>query len=387
MSRKQRLHVLSPEGRIPFLRGMLTHSLLKRGLGFDEAYSVANLVRDRLAEEEEVTADKLQEVLHKVVAKELGQSALEKLLDADAKAHENDPPLVLHDGNAVPFSRGLLSQRLAATGLDPRQAYETAQEVWNRLNAIPTRPIDWRVHDELVREIVEERHGKGVLRRYDAMLQIEDRNRPIIVLIGGATGCGKSTLATEIAYRLGIRKIASTDLIREIMRRLLSKEILPSIHSSSYAYRATTALTDPVIEGYREQVMRVEVGIEASIRRAVVESFHLIVEGVHVLPPMSAAMRFGDRATVIPVIIATFDPKTLMGRFLQRKKTTRSRRTEQAIASIDDILKIQEHILDLADQHDVPILENNNFDEAASDLLRMITDAIHRVRKKEERGS
>ena len=43
---------------------------------------------------------------------------------------------------------------------------------------------------------------------------------PLVILIGGATGTGKSTVATEIAYRLGITRATSTDFIRQTIRAL-----------------------------------------------------------------------------------------------------------------------------------------------------------------------
>jgi len=36
------------------------------------------------------------------------------------------------------------------------------------------------------------------------------------VLIGGTTGTGKSTVASEVAHRLGITRVTSTDFIREV---------------------------------------------------------------------------------------------------------------------------------------------------------------------------
>ena len=44
---KSPLQVVEGEARAPFLRGVLTHSLLKRGLSFKEAYTIADTVRDR----------------------------------------------------------------------------------------------------------------------------------------------------------------------------------------------------------------------------------------------------------------------------------------------------------------------------------------------------
>jgi hypothetical protein len=48
MARKLRLIVSGPDGKRPFLRGILAHSLLQRGLTFKEAIAVANLTRGRV---------------------------------------------------------------------------------------------------------------------------------------------------------------------------------------------------------------------------------------------------------------------------------------------------------------------------------------------------
>ena len=57
------------------------------------------------------------------------------------------------------------------------------------------------------------------LRRLHALRQLDV---PIILLVGGATGTGKSTIATEAAHRLGITRVTSTDFIRQTMRAFFS---------------------------------------------------------------------------------------------------------------------------------------------------------------------
>ena len=45
------------------------------------------------------------------------------------------------------------------------------------------------------------------------------------LLVGGATGTGKSTVATEAAHRLGITRVTSTDFIRQTMRAFFSRGV------------------------------------------------------------------------------------------------------------------------------------------------------------------
>ena len=67
--------------------------------------------------------------------------------------------------------------------------------------------------------------------RLEALRQLE---LPLLVLVGGATGTGKSTVATEVAHRLGITRVTSTDVVRQTMRAFFSAEFMPSIHYSSF---------------------------------------------------------------------------------------------------------------------------------------------------------
>ncbi len=63
------------------------------------------------------------------------------------------------------------------------------------------------------------------------------------MLIGGATGVGKSTIATQLAARLGVVRVVASDAIREVMRAMFSRELMPSLHTSSFD--ADAALREP----------------------------------------------------------------------------------------------------------------------------------------------
>ena len=136
------------------------------------------------------------------------------------------------------------------------------------------------------------------LRRLQALQHLE---LPVVLLVGGATGTGKSTLATEAAHRLGITRVTSTDFIRQTMRAFFSREFMPSVHYSSF--EAELALTqrgrgrrgDAALLGFLDQTRNVLVGVEAAIDRALTEGWSMVLEGVHIVPGM-IARRPGRRA-------------------------------------------------------------------------------------------
>src|ERR671915_949362 len=125
-----------------------------------------------------------------------------------------------------------------------------------------------------------------VLVRLDVLRKLE---LPLIVLVGGATGTGKSTVATEVAHRLGITRVTSTDVIRQTMRAFFSREFMPSIHYSSFEAGAAVRVpedetADPTLLGFLEQTRNVLVGVKAVIARAIEEGYSLALEGVHLVP-------------------------------------------------------------------------------------------------------
>ena len=58
--------------------------------------------------------------------------------------------------------------------------------------------------------------------------------KPYVILIGSASGIGKSTVAAELAKTLGIKHLIESDFIREVVRGIIGKEYAPALHKSSF---------------------------------------------------------------------------------------------------------------------------------------------------------
>ena len=203
------------------------------------------------------------------------------------------PVQLVSEGHTVPFSKGLLATTLTATGLPAERAFTVAMEVERKLLQ-RARPRDRRrALQAMVEAVLAEGEGQRYLRRYRQWNRLAREDRPVIVLIGGATGVGKSTIAAQVADRLGMVRIISTDSIREVMRAFFSESLMPAIHYSSY--EADEAVRMPLgsefdshVVGFMEQVEMVNVGILAVLDRAIEERTSMVVEGVHMVPGMLA---------------------------------------------------------------------------------------------------
>ena len=128
-------------------------------------------------------------------------------------------------------------------------------------------------------------------------------------------------MAFELASKLGLKNLISTDMIREVMRKIVSKELSPVIHKSSFdAYesiRIPSIRIDSVIEGFISHVEVVNVGVEAIIERSLKEGISIIIEGVHVVPGFIRKDLINKNNIIIFTLVVD-DPETHKQRFFTR---------------------------------------------------------------------
>ena len=197
---------------------------------------------------------------------------------------------VLSADTLLPFSKGLMARALMGTGIAPERAYELARFVEVGLSVDHpdlVAPSD-AVYDVAAAVLSEHEDEEAVrrLRRYQRLQEVES---PLVLLVGGATGTGKSTITTEVAHRLGINRVTSTDFVRQTMRAFFSEAFMPSIHYSSFEAGTAVAARDEDpgaanVRGFLEQTRNVLVGVRASVERALTEGHSMAIEGVHLVP-------------------------------------------------------------------------------------------------------
>jgi 2-phosphoglycerate kinase len=205
---------------------------------------------------------------------------------------------------------------------------------------------------------------------------------PVIVLIGGTTGTGKSTVAAEVGRQLGITRVASTDFIRQTMRAFFSPEFMPTIHYSSF--EAGQALDeevtgDPTIVGFVEQCRHVCVGVDAAIRRSLTEGWSMVLEGVHLVPGMLP--RSVDGVLIVHVVLEIADEDVHRMHFHVRDSLTGGTRAmAKYLDRLDDIRRIQTYVSGRARRESVPVVENANVDRTIDRVIGLVMDAAERER-------
>jgi 2-phosphoglycerate kinase len=134
----------------------------------------------------------------------------------------------------------------------------------------------------------------------------------------------------------------------------------------------------PVITGFLSQINAMQPALEASISRASLESQHLILEGVHVLPTHMSMKDVGDDVIVIPIMLATMDRSRLRKRFKARARISEERKAEKYLNHMDDIWELQS-LLNEADRVGIPIIASEAIEETISEVLGIISDTITKL--------
>lgn len=289
-------------------------------------------------------------------------------------------------GSGLPFSKGVLAQSLLAAAIDPADAFAIARRIEAGLIASGEPEIARDALRALASGVLREEKGEEVAERYLLWRRNQEPQLPLVLLLGGTSGVGKSALALEVARRLGIGRVLSTDSIRQIMRVLLSRELIPALYGSSYdAYRllpAEDGVTPDVITGFRAQARALAIGIRASLERTVEENSHLVIDGVSIAPGLIDLNVYAGRAHPVFLVVKV-EADELRTRLVARSTGQPLRLPDRYLANFDGILAIQDHLLERAARHGIPVIENSSFDESAR---RVIEHLMEVLRARSERG-
>ena len=369
--------------RVPFLRGILIRSLQDSGLSFDAAYELATEIRNSLSDTSLVSTSNIRQRV-------LEQLKTRSEHDVIERYRKQKSPFGIQieqrDGQLLPFSRIEYQHCLENIGLTSEDALEIVSTVHQHLVDRRIEMMTSRRLGELTYRYLRQSRklGPAVAHRWLVWRNFMNSGRPLIYLFGGTAGCGKSTIATMLASRLDIVRTQSTDMLREVMRIMTPKQLIPVLHTSSFtAWTALPGAPEAIqdvpetllVNGYRSQADLLAVAIEAVIQRALREQVSLILEGVHIHPAFMEKLSNSD-AVVIPVMLGVLKKKQLQRRIKGRGSEAPQRRSDRYLNHFDEIWRLQSYLLSEADHANIPIVANTDRDKVFREIMRITIESL-----------
>jgi 2-phosphoglycerate kinase len=382
----QSIFVERPNGKtVPFSNRKLASSIERSGLGVQDAWLLSQQVEHALRAEGlvNVPQDAVLQRAAVLVETRFGRQARVRY-EASA-GHHAELIVVEDDGSRTPFSRGILARSLTTVGLAPTLAHELAVRAEEQLWSLERQELGRDDVRDAIDRLLVEHAGEDFARRFEQMRSVRHPGRPIVVLVGGSPGVGKSELAAELAYRFSIPRVVSSDSVREALRSLIGPDLSPVLHASSYTawmadllpaeLRDAVPKRRRVVRGFNNQVVQVGTALDAIVARHVTEATSLVLEGIHVVPGISPVRTEG--ALVVSLMLYVDDEDEHFARFGRREGRTRAKRPSQSYEDhFQEIRMLQTWLLETADAAGVPTVEVSDMDDAVERSVELILDLV-----------
>lgn len=251
-------------------------------------------------------------------------------------------------GVSVPFSVEALATSLQVTGIEPPDAYAIAARLGAGLPTESAVEVDSSALMERAAELLEAMVGPAAAERYRGWRRFRQLGRPLVLCLLGAPGVGKSTLATGLALRLGIHRVVPTEAVREVLRTVVPKAVLPELHVSAHDAVAIRPGNDG--GGFLRQARAVSSAATAVAARAVAEGRHVLLVGAHLVPGETRAQLAarGVDAIVLEVLLTLEDEDLHRARMLRRLRSDPAMPGARHLQNFRAVRSLQQQLRELA---------------------------------------
>jgi 2-phosphoglycerate kinase len=274
------------------------------------------------------------------------------------------------DDRRVPLSLGMIARWMMKAGMESDPADAAAARVVGIIEAAHPPGADRGApqatvrRDEVFARISDVLLVDGltdVERRVRIRRWVRTSGQPLVVAVGGSSGVGKSTISQEVADRLGISVVISTDQVRAVIRSVLNPDLFPALSQSSFsaAKMLKSNLTgNRLLFAYEEQARIVQHGTVALARRSVKEGQQVMINGVHIVPGLQEVEADFPLFTYVLTVGSAEEHR---GRFIKRFLDGDRKPTEY-LQRMDAIRELDAYIVEQCHRHGVQVIVATDFE-------------------------
>jgi len=296
-----------------------------------------------------------------------------KKTDTNTNSKKNTPLIVTKSGK-IPFSTGYLAESLLVLGITLKEAYKYAEKISRKLKTLDQPEIKSSTLMELIiREFQESKHPYAI--RAEFLRNDLKLLRPLVVLLSGVTGIGKSTISLLISQRFKIESLLGSDFVREVFRSAINPRLMPTIHFSSYEVGDHLGLSisrrlNRHIIGFEEQARKVMVGIEATIDYVISQRDTILIEGVHGIPYLLKE-EYVSSEHVVPILLTLEDEELHYNRLKKRERLNPNRKGTH-VKYFDRIRSIQAYLIERCKDEGFPVVDLKDEYDAVTQITEEI---------------
>ena len=256
---------------------------------------------------------------------------------------------------------------LLATGLPLKKISEilvkskTEEEILNSLKEIQIKYLDRYL----------------IFSEYKTLVREGIQKLPIIPIIAGIPGIGKTTIAKELSTALSIGIVIGGDALRSSLRSIITKNEI--FHDSVYnTWKYFGAFTkENLLQGYRAQAKIMNEAVERMIvDRGLKDGESMIVEYLHFLPSQFST-KFLNHVSIIPILLEISDEKIYQMRLKERSKYSHLRSPgKRLLQQMDKYLMIQDYFLSECSEKKFQVVNINDLSKGIDEILDYVIKRI-----------
>lgn len=271
------------------------------------------------------------------------------------------------------FYADILARSLLRINVPKYEAYGIAHHIWEKVSRQKKEQIEIAGY---VENTLKKKYPR-LLKKYRTWQEIMNQPKPMIILIGGGTCIGTSTLAMRMGWLLEMNHIISTDSVREVIRQFIPENVLPILHVSTYEtgklVEQVKSEHDRLLDGFVSQCKPVLNGVEAIIERAITEKSNTIIEGIHLIPgEMGFLKKYKNKALIIQIMLDVNQKAKHRLHVFNRHVENTKRDKSRYLNHFKEIRLIRDYLVKQAKKKHVQIIQNYDFKKAEKKILEKI---------------